>query len=288
MSSATAASDGRVVYETHMHTPLCRHADGEPEEYAAVAEARGMKGIIVTCHNPLPNGYSKSVRMTEAEFPQYLAMIERARAAWAGRVEVRLGLECDYVPGLEDYLAVQVKSAPFEYLLASVHPQVGEYKRAYLRDDPAAFHRTYYEHLAMAAETRLFDCISHPDIVKNVIPNEWKIERILPDIQRALDRIAAAGCAMELNTSGVNKEIAEMNPGPTILREMCMRRIPVVVGADAHKPHRVGDGYEEAYRLIERAGYDSVSFFLQRHRIDLPIAQARRSLRPADVLPVNR
>ncbi len=39
-----------VLYETHMHTPLCRHAKGEPEEYALMAEQRGLRGIVVTCH----------------------------------------------------------------------------------------------------------------------------------------------------------------------------------------------------------------------------------------------
>ena len=51
-----------ILYETHMHTPLCKHARGEPEAYAAVAEQRGLKGIIVTCHNPTDNGWAPEVR----------------------------------------------------------------------------------------------------------------------------------------------------------------------------------------------------------------------------------
>ena len=51
-----------LLYESHSHTPLCKHARGEPEEYAAVAEARGLKGIIFTCHCPLPDGISHGFR----------------------------------------------------------------------------------------------------------------------------------------------------------------------------------------------------------------------------------
>ena len=47
-----------MLYESHCHTPLCGHATGEPEEYAAMAELRGLKGIIFTCHAPLPGGFS--------------------------------------------------------------------------------------------------------------------------------------------------------------------------------------------------------------------------------------
>ncbi|MCP4288071.1 MAG: histidinol-phosphatase, partial [Gammaproteobacteria bacterium] len=52
-----------ILYETHLHTPLCKHATGRPEEYAAVAERRGLKGIIVTCHNPTNDGWSPQTRM---------------------------------------------------------------------------------------------------------------------------------------------------------------------------------------------------------------------------------
>ena len=37
-----------LLYESHCHTPLCKHASGSPSEYAAVAEQRGLKGLIVT------------------------------------------------------------------------------------------------------------------------------------------------------------------------------------------------------------------------------------------------
>src|SRR4051812_47376133 len=116
-----------ILYESHMHTPLCKHAQGEPGEYAAVAEERGLKGIIVTCHNPPINGWSPTVRMEESQFETYVLMVERARLAWAGHVDVRLGMECDYVPGMEDALAKQLQRAEFNHVLGSVHPQIAEY-----------------------------------------------------------------------------------------------------------------------------------------------------------------
>src|SRR5690606_4367659 len=80
-----------MLYEMHMHTPLCRHARGEPEEYAARAQARGLSGIVVTCHNPFPDQWEQGTRMYLEQWDEYVRIIERARAAWAGRVDVRLG-----------------------------------------------------------------------------------------------------------------------------------------------------------------------------------------------------
>ncbi len=268
-----------ILYESHMHTPLCKHAVGQPEEYAAHAFERGLKGIIVTCHNPLPNGISSGVRMNPEQFPEYVAIVQRARDEWQGRVDVRLGLEADYLPGLEDFLREQLASAEFNHVLGSVHCQINEYRKRYDNGDPLQYQQTYFGHLADAAETGLFDTLAHPDLVKNVYPNDWKIERALPFIEKNLDRIAIAGTAMELNTSGELKVIPEMNPGPIILKAMHERSIPVVIGADAHVPERAADRYEKAMDILENVGYKEINFFLNRQRQTVSIEAARASLK---------
>lgn len=267
-----------ILYETHMHTPLCKHARGEPEEYAAVAEQRGLKGIIVTCHNPTNNGWAPQFRMSIDQFDQYVAMVARARQRWAGRVDVRLGMESDYAPGMEEWLEKLHGLADFHYILGSVHAPMQVYQDRYFSGDILAFQRLYFDHLAIAAETGLFDTLAHPDLVKNVFPAEWKLERLLDDIRRALDRIAATGVAMELNTSGLNKAIREMNPSPTILAEMQQRDIPVVVGADAHEPGRVAANFGDAFDLLVEVGYRHVNVFLNRERHEIDIEAARQSL----------
>ena len=267
-----------ILYDTHMHTPLCKHAHGEPEEYAAVAEERGLKGIVFTCHNPDPNGWSPKVRMAVSEFDDYVALVERGRRAWEGRVDVLLGLESDYAPGMESWLEELHSMAPFNYVLGSVHCHLPQYRERYFNGDVRAFQRTYFDHLALAAETGLFDCISHPDLVKNDYPEEWQPREILDDICKALDRIAATGTAMELNTSGSNKRVPEMNPAAFILREMQARDIPVVIGSDSHEPSRVGADFRVALKRLEDAGYSHAHFFINRKPQRVLISDATASL----------
>lgn len=271
-----------ALYEMHMHTPLCKHATGDPEDYAAVAERRGLSGLVVTCHNPMPDGYSAAARMTADQFDDYLALIERARSAWAGRIDIRVGLECDFVPGYERHVEAQLAATELHHVLGSVHPQVGEYRKRFLTGDPLGDQQVYFEHLAQAAESRLFDTLAHPDLIKNSFRESWDESRILPVILRSLDRIARTGVAMELNTSGLNKVIPEMNPFPAMLVAMQERQIPVVVGSDAHVPERAGADWEQAYDLLEAAGYRHVSLFLDRQRQDIPLTAARAALRPTD------
>lgn len=268
-----------ILYESHCHTPLCNHAVGEPEEYAAMAELRGLKGIVFTCHCPLPDGFAKEVRMTPEEFDVYVAMVERARKAFAGRVDVRLGLESDFYPGVESWLKELHARVPLNHVLGSVHYQMRDYRALYYRGDYRAYVETYYEHLALSAESGLFDTLAHPDLIKNEEPERWSFEKARPLIERALDRIAATGVAMELNTSGMFKALPEMNPSPGQLRMMRERNIPVVLGADAHMPRRVADGYPMALRTLQAAGYAEVSFFLDRRRQSVAIKDALASLR---------
>ena len=267
-----------VLYESHCHTPLCRHATGAPMEYAAVALQRGLAGISITCHAPTPQEWDYCMRCSE--WPAYLQMCEEARSAFAGRLDVRIGVECDYMPGIEGYWRSFLGEQKPSTVLGSVHPHTGDYRRAYWKNDSFEYQRTYFDHLAQAAETGLFDTLAHPDLVKNTAVREWLLPRILPFIQKTLDRIARTGVAMELNTSGLIKEIPEVNPGPDILREIACRGIPIVLGSDAHSPQRVANGFEQSLELLQTCGFANVSFFVDRQRRDIPIAIALASLRP--------
>ena len=98
---------------------LARHDRHVPQSHAAVLFAGGA-------HAPDQLG-------------EYVDLVHRTRDLWAGRIDVRLGLECDYFPGYEEWLERQLQSADFEYVLGSVHPQVAEYRRRFWQGDVAAF-----------------------------------------------------------------------------------------------------------------------------------------------------
>ncbi len=268
-----------LLYDSHMHTPLCKHAKGMPTEYAEIAQKRGLKGIIITCHNPGPKGWSEHVRMSLDDFDSYIEMVEQARISWDGIVDVRLGLESDFIPGIEPFLEKLHSKANFHFILGSVHPQLPSYKTAYYNDDDHSFMQGYFEHLAIAAESDLYDCLSHPDLIKNSFPDRWQPESLIDDIRRSLDRIAKTGVGMELNTSGLHKRYKEMNPGRMILEEMCSRKIPVVLGSDSHVPSRVSANFGEALETLKAVGYSHVTHFLERQPHQVNIDEALLSLK---------
>jgi len=267
-----------LLLDSHMHTPLCKHAYGHPSEYVKAGHAAGLDGIIFTCHSPMPDRWSHQVRMSPEQFDEYVALVDEGRTSAPQGFEVRLGLESDYFPGMESWLDALHQRAPFHYILGSVHWHVPEYRAAFWTGDILAFQRQYFEHLAESAETGLFDALAHPDLIKNAEPSAWQVDRMKPVIEAALDRIAATGIAMELNTSGVNKLFPEMNPGPEMLAMMRERGIPVVLGSDSHNPGRVADGFLIALDSLERAGYAEIQVFKNRRPQAISLVAARNRL----------
>ena len=218
--------------------------------------------------------------MTPEQYPEYVARVLATQEKFAGRLDVRLGLESDFYPGVEPWLEELHGRVPLSHILGSIHYQVMDYRRKFYTGNIFSYQGLYFDHLALSAESGLFDTLAHPDLIKNESPADWDFELLREGIARSLDRIAKTGVAMELNTSGVQKAVKEMNPSPSQLMMMAERGIPVVIGADAHVPHRVGDGYETALRLLEACGYQEVSYFIDRKRHNIPIHAALASLGP--------
>jgi histidinol-phosphatase (PHP family) len=254
----------RVDY--HMHTPLCRHAIGEPAEYVAAAQAAGIEEICFTCHCPMPEWFDQWPRMRRSELPEYVAMVRAVQGS--GQVSVRLGIEADYFPGTEAYVREMLAEYPFDFVLGSVHilnPNYQHRLREHGASAPGDRVAFYYEELAAAAATGLFDSISHPDLVKLQTPFDPQEHE--PAIRRALVAIRGAGICLEINTSGLRRPVEEVYPSATIVRWAVEEGVPFTYGSDSHDPQEVGCAWD-----VMRAGLLALGV-PQIHRFDgrLPI-----------------
>ena len=104
----------------HMHTPLCRHATGEPIEYAARAVALGLSEIGFTDHSPMRRDDFDNWRMRADQLDEYVEKVRRAQKEHPS-LTIRLGLEVDYLPGHEDWIRELAARHPWDYFIGSVH-----------------------------------------------------------------------------------------------------------------------------------------------------------------------
>jgi len=247
-----------MVPDYHLHTPLCKHAQGTPEEFRDAARSLGIPEICFTDHCPNPDGYDPGNRMGLGQYLQYRRSITMLRDG--SLPEVLFGIEVDFYEGCDVFLREWLPAQGFDYVLGSVHFIDGwgfdnpDSRHIWDDVDVTATWRIYFGLISRLAKTGLFDAVGHLDLPKKF--NHRPRERDLVEMaQPALDRIAEAGMGLEINASGLRKTVAEIYPSALLLRLAREREIPVCFGSDAHRPEDVGAGLEAAQDLARDAGY---------------------------------
>jgi len=254
----------------HMHTPLCRHARGEPTELAAQAVRIGLREIGFSDHSPMPRDDFDDWRMRAADLPAYVENVEQARRDHP-ELSIKLALEVDFIPGYEDWVRDLAGRFPWDYLIGSVHYvspawaidspfQLAEWKH----HDPFEVWSLYFERLTLAAESGLFDIIGHVDLCKKFC--FYPKQDCTALITRFLQSAGRRGVAIELNTAGLRKDCREIYPSLRILQLAAGLQVPITFGSDAHAPEEVGLNLAEAVQSARQAGYTHYCQFTQRRR----------------------
>lgn len=260
-----------ILADYHMHTPLCRHATGPMQAYVERAIELGLEEIGFSDHNPLPNGLSGGVRMTGDQLEYYVQSVRDLQFQYHGKINVLLGLELDYIEGLESYLADQVRRYPWDYIIGSIHhldPACDTLSWSHEhRDDMHALYERYFQLMRQLAATGLCDIVAHFDVPKRSGVPPAGDEAAL--VTGALDAIASAGLCLEINTSGYrHRELPEPQPYPSfdIVREAMRRGIALTVNSDAHAPEHVGTRFAEVGDWLKRNGCRELARFQGRRR----------------------
>jgi histidinol-phosphatase (PHP family) len=254
----------------HMHTPLCRHASGEPVELAARAAALGFTEIGFSDHNPMPRDDFDDWRMQASQLDEYVAKVEAARRKFP-QLTIRLALEVDYLPGFEAWIRELTARHPWDYLIGSVHYiseswaidspfQLSKWKE----HDPIEVWTAYFQRLTMAVRSGLFDIVGHADLCKKFC--FYPKTDHFPIVEEFLQAAKEHDVAMELNTAGLRKDCREIYPAERIVHRAAELKIPITFGSDAHALGEVGMNFGEAVALARKAGIQNWAGFNRRRR----------------------
>jgi histidinol-phosphatase (PHP family) len=270
-------------YHVHLRTDepdapvAAHHSEANVRRYREAASARGIAELGVAEHvyrftqalelwrHPFWESYAHD------DLDEYCAFVRE-------HTDLRLGIECDYVPGAEERTAELLRAHDFDFVVGSVHfiadgaVDMDEYGVWGAGQSAEAIWERYFLTLAATARSGLFDVLAHPDLVKY-----WGSARPNPpgDMRRyyepAIDAIAESGIAVEVSTAGLRKPVGELYPAREFL-SMCLdARAPIALSSDAHTPADVGAGYEHALAVLEELGVRELSVFERRVRRLEPI-----------------
>lgn len=259
----------------HLHTPLCRHARGEPIEYARQALQLGLKEIGFTDHAPMPRDDFDNWRMRADQLDEYIDQIRHVQKD-VPQLVIKLGLEIDFLPGYKDWIHDLAHHCSWDYLIGSVHYVAEDWAidnpqdiARWNQQDTSAVWAAYFNRLTEAAAVPVFDIIGHADLPKKF--------GFRPPAQCAalyrpfLDHAKKHGKVIELNTAGLRKDCQEIYPGEEFLVLASEMGVPITFGSDAHAPEETGYGLIQALELARKAGYCQYCRFTQKKRVLTPL-----------------
>jgi len=264
---------------TNYHTH-CRFCDGvgEPREYAEEALRLGMPSLGFSSHAPLPHQPKGMMKLER--LPEYADAVNTLKAEYVGRVELYLGLEMDFIPGVTGPRRPWFEPPQLDYRIGSVH-YVGEFldgtlfevdckSEKYRRGLAEAFGgdvrklvAEYYRRVRRMVSDSPPDILAHLDLVKldnvgDVYFSESE-EWYRREVAATIDAVAESEVIVEVNRRSITRErLSVPYPSPWILEKLFAHRIPITISADAHQPEELEMGFADTVRLLSDVGFEEV------------------------------
>ncbi|MFF2158704.1 histidinol-phosphatase HisJ [Paenibacillus chitinolyticus] len=257
-------------WDGHTHTKFCYHGNpAEEPAYLDRAIELGFERYTISEHPPLPDKWIDNPRlmaelaMPMEELPDYLAYAEEMKARYAGRIEVTVGLEMDYLYGREDFSDALLDryGSRLEDVVVSVHylPGAGgmrciDFTADDFREGLLAHYGSmdavaeeYYNHVEKAIEWAaglpMRKRLGHVQLIekfREALPpiSPELIERRLTAL---LPKLQETGVGIDVNVAGLRVPTCGQTYVPRWFLAACASRgIPLIYGSDTHKPEHVG------------------------------------------------
>lgn len=267
------------MFSYHTHTLFC---DGKAsiDEFCRTAIEKGVTQLAFTSHAPVPfeNGYSLSF---DKLFVFRQAVMD-AKQKYAGRLEVLLGLEADYIPGMTIDFAQWRKLILPDFIVGSVH---------FVKDDvtgmnwfidgaPLNFETgladifrgdvqravcLYFNQVRMMVETQSPDIIGHIDKVKmNNRDRFFKTSEhwYRDELVKTFRCVREHGGVVEINSRGIYRgKYHECFPHTDGIRQCMELGIPLTLASDAHQPDELTHGFELSKQTAIDSGLQRIVVF---------------------------
>jgi histidinol-phosphatase (PHP family) len=269
-----------VLTDYHVHlrpdarenTPERFFTRANAERYREAASERGISELGVAEH---VYRFRQALEVWEHPFWRRHAVddIDDYCGFVRDETDLKLGLEADFIPGREDRMANLLEARDWDYVLGSIHfvgdeaLDTEEFSVWAGTASAESIWRRYFEMLAQAAQSGLFDILAHPDLVK-----VWGRDRPVPDgdLRRfyypAMEVIADCDVAIEVSTAGFRKPIGEIYPAPSFLEMAIDAGKPLALSSDAHVPEQLGHAYDRALEVLDSLGVKEIAVFENRAR----------------------
>ena len=222
----------------------------------------------------------------------YLSEFSRLKKKYAGKIELAIGLEIDYLNEENNPSLPCFQKLPLDYRIGSVHMLYSPEGKIVDIDTPADLFRQlvdrhfdgdldsvvhlYYKNLLRMVELGGFDILGHADKMHynascyrpGLLDEPW-YDALVRDY---FAEIARHGYIVEINTKSYH-DLGTFYPNERyfpLLKELGIR---VQVNSDAHYPERINNSRAEALAALKKVGFDTVVEWHGGQWKDMPLLQ---------------
>lgn len=257
----------------HVHPGYSLDATGSVDQYCRRASELGIKEICFTTHydsdpfrkeiDPFVQVDGRIVPLSAESVNRYIDDVRGAGEKYGpSGLTVRVGLEVDYAPHIEEKLRRELAQFDLDYRLGAVHCldhiaiTASKEAEAYFRRKSAAeMLSEYYTVLKQAVQSGLFEVIAHLDVYKKYGLGFYGEEVLTGHkglVEPVLELMRDSDVGTEINTGVLRKGHKEFCPGLEILNLALEMGVKIAAyGSDAHKVDQLGQGIREAHLLAE-------------------------------------
>ena len=269
-----------IQADMHMHTWFSTDSEACPCDMADEAVRKGLKTICFTDHfdkDDLEWG-EEGIFDVDA----YFVEMQKLQEEYAGKLNIRIGIELGLRTYLKDYYEELTKKYPFDFVIGSVHnvPYKKDAEGNILYTDPAAeklfTDRTDKEAYRLMMETTLenvrtsdcFQTLGHLDYVVRYGKSrekEYSYTDYADIIDEILKLLIEKEKGLEVNSAGLKYGIPFAHPHPDVLKRY--RELGgeiITIGADAHKPEHIAYDFAKAEEILKSCGFKYYTEFFEQ------------------------
>ena len=269
-----------IQADMHMHTWFSTDSEACPCDMADEAVRKGLKTICFTDHfdkDDLEWGEEGIFDMDA-----YFVEMQKLQEEYAGKLNIRIGIELGFRTYLKDYYEELTKKYPFDFVIGSVHnvPYKKDAEGNILYTDPAAeklfTDRTDKEAYRLMMETTLenvrtsecFQTLGHLDYVVRYGKSrekEYSYTDYADIIDEILKLLIEKEKGLEVNSAGLKYGLPFAHPHPDVLKRY--RELGgeiITIGADAHKPEHIAYDFAKAEEILKSCGFKYYTEFFEQ------------------------
>ena len=269
-----------IQADMHMHTWFSTDSEACPRDMADEAVRKGLKTICFTDHfdkDDLEWG-EEGIFDVDA----YFVEMQKLQEEYAGKLNIRIGIELGLRTYLKDYYEELTKKYPFDFVIGSVHnvPYKKDAEGNILYTDPAAeklfTDRTDKEAYRLMMETtlenvRTSDCFQTLGHMDNVVrygksrEKEYSYTDYADIIDEILKLLIEKEKGLEVNSAGLKYGLPFAHPHPDVLKRY--RELGgeiITIGADAHKPEHIAYDFAKAEEILKSCGFKYYTEFFEQ------------------------